>query len=148
MKQPNAVGPLRQTRLRLEGAIFADLQGGFASAAKHLHVRVDPRNHVAGHVRRAVGQSHDVDRTQHSVPHVELAEFAHEGLSGVKAASDYVLERGSGGSFLFCSSELAKRQTFIKMNQFCLIVFKLGSELLSSQFPAVNKLSEAILCSM
>lgn len=89
--------------LGIESAILADLQGGFAGAAEHFHVGVYPGNHIARHVRWAVGQSHDVDGPQHAVPHVELAQFAHEGLSGVKAASDDVLQRDRKWRlFLFC----------------------------------------------
>lgn len=83
--------PPRHAPLGIKRSVLADLQGRFAGAAEHFHVAVHPGNHVAGHVRRAVGQAHDVDGPQNSVPHVELAQLAHEGLSGVEAAADYVL---------------------------------------------------------
>lgn len=82
--------------LGIESAILTDLQGGFTRTTKHFHVHVNPRNHVARHVGGAVGQTHDVHWPQYPVPHVELAQLAHKGLRGVKAASNYVLQGETG----------------------------------------------------
>lgn len=73
--------------------IFTNLQSCFACTTEHFYIRIDPRDHVAGHVSGAVGQAHDVHGPQHSVPHVELAQLAHKGLGGIEAASNDVLHR-------------------------------------------------------
>ncbi|TNN69286.1 hypothetical protein EYF80_020437 [Liparis tanakae] len=82
--------------LRIKSPIFTDLQSSFTRTAEHFHVSVNPRNHVARHVGRAVGQTHDVHGPQNAVPHVELAQLAHKGLRGVETASDDVLQGKAG----------------------------------------------------
>lgn len=77
--------------LRIKEAILAYLQSGLGGTTKHLHVSIHPGHHIAWHVRGAVCHAGDVYWTEDAIPHVEVAQLSHKGLSCIKSSSYNVL---------------------------------------------------------
>lgn len=78
---------------------LAGSEARLAGTSKNLHRLVIPLDHVPLEVGGAVGQAQDLCWCQHVVPHAKLCQLAHEGLCGIKSATQGVLGKSRRGGW-------------------------------------------------
>lgn len=77
---------------------MAGVEGVTGDSAHQLQLLLRPGDDVAPEVAAAGRQAVDVAGRQHVRPHVEVGHLPHEGLGGVEAAPQGVLEGEQGAA--------------------------------------------------